>query len=362
MKRFRTSSLLAPVLGGLLLVIGSQKIFACDDQDAPPLRTSADNDRGERRDVMVSDNDRDLNMRDQDVRVQGNRAENTYQAQTQNLNNDYAAQRDAWQAQHPVNTRFEQGRGQILRGNENAPLTNGTNGQAQPRLDPAIETLAGFIGHWNVNLIMRNNDQAAQTGDAKNTAALSDLKSGYAMNGAQTIWPVQHGTALMGRLVMNSSDQKNSFEGHIFITPAENDSSADNHGPKNTSAAPDNQNAQNAAADNLKHYNVFWSDSTGHTSFTKDATWDGTQLTILSDESFHRKNLRSRVTWTRVSADRIDVTMDRDSGNGWTREFSSNYNRAPRNQAHGPMDQGQAPASGMDQGNSNSASPAPSSR
>jgi hypothetical protein len=217
---------------------------------------------------------------------------------------------------------------QNVRGNDRGPDMRGENPMQSRLENSALAPLSFFVGTWNTELHM--SADASKFPNAE-------------MRGMDIIRPALNGNALIGNMEMQGPNNA-IFKGHLVIVPNKSEQRGQGRAnlpadrdmrnqPQNVSA--DNQpqdqgqgqgQAQNVGAENT--FSVFWSDSMGRACFTNNASWDGTKLTVNSEQQKDGKTEKARVTYSRVSADQIDLTMERDTGNGWTREFNATMNRA----------------------------------
>jgi hypothetical protein len=74
-------------------------------------------------------------------------------------------------------------------------------------------------------------------------------------------------------------------------------------------------------------YGVYWADSEGITSYTTGAEMKDNKFMMTSEDKTGAKQGRARLTYTKVSDDRIDFEMSAETPKGWETHVTGTYTR-----------------------------------
>jgi hypothetical protein len=159
-------------------------------------------------------------------------------------------------------------------------------------LDPALKSVNFLEGRWLV--------------DQKMSADYAD-KGASDARGRFFIRRDLNGKALIGHLMASMKDRP--YEGHLVVA-------AEQH--------------EGDAAQRPGGLNMFWADSEGHVSLSKDVQVSGNKVVATFDKHKHGdKMVAVRVTFSKLDDTNLEYVMELDKGNGWEKVSTANYSRAP---------------------------------
>jgi len=168
------------------------------------------------------------------------------------------------------------------------------------RLDRNMARLDFFAGSWNVEL-------------HKTAAATLDIPTDS--HGTYTFKPSHDGSALTGQLEMQG-DNNYRYQKTVTIattTPVQAAESVD-------------ERAQSVSLD-TGIFTVSTSDSKGKSSVDTNASFDGTRLTILGEDQHEGKTVKTRTTYTKISNDRIDFSVEKQLNESFEKTLDGTLTR-----------------------------------
>jgi len=167
-------------------------------------------------------------------------------------------------------------------------------------LSPALKSVAFLEGRWRVEQAMQ-----PQYSDKSKSAS-----------GVMTIERDLNGNALIGRFEATRTEQRlGEFEGHLVLAAAKTD-----------------QRAQAGAPGQSMGLSLFWVDSQGNASLTQNVTLADNKLTAIVDKPHGgmaqgEKIQQARVTFTKVSDDKMEFSMEAQTQRGWEKVATASYTR-----------------------------------
>jgi len=171
-------------------------------------------------------------------------------------------------------------------------------------LSQDLQALSFFEGRWNIDQHFTGDDNM---GLGTNATGHMFFRSGL------------DGHALIGHMFLKGD--KGNFSGMVVITPAKGakSSASMDQKPSDEAAIPTSADDKSAAPLNVSNsnFNVFWSDSMGHSGMSKDASWDGNKFTENFQYTENGKNVSKRCTYTKESNDKVSFVGEMDNGQGF---------------------------------------------
>ena len=164
------------------------------------------------------------------------------------------------------------------------------------KLERALMPLAFLTGSWTVEM-------------RKSATATAPLPANA--HGTFRFTPALDGSGLTGELELQGENKYN-YQEELVLIAAKQEQAAQ---PQNTSA------------DNDK-FIVSMSNSMGKTSVDKNASFDGTHLVVLSEEKHGGKTINARATYTKISNERVDFSLETNSTGTFVKEFESTLTRS----------------------------------
>ena len=162
-------------------------------------------------------------------------------------------------------------------------------GEAGAELQKPLQKLAFFEGTWKIE---QHAEAGAQRGGGPAQGSF-DMKAAVG------------GHALLGLLRVNY--EKGGFQGMTVITPS----------------MPE---AGTAKGDENK-FDVYWSDSSGHTHFSQGARFENDKLVINFEDKMGDKTVKTRTTYTKMGDDKIELVLEADTGKGFEKKSTDTYTR-----------------------------------
>ncbi|HYG73507.1 MAG TPA: hypothetical protein VEK08_00640 [Planctomycetota bacterium] len=183
-------------------------------------------------------------------------------------------------------------------GHEKEIRTAADSKKASSELNPALKNAKFMEGRWKVEQQMKPQ-YSEKGGEA---------------HGLFIIERDLNGNALVGRFEAEKSGKLSEFEGHLVISAAQHDAGAQ-HGQ---------------AAHKEHSISMFWADSSGNVSLSRDVRVEGDKLIATFDAHKHGdKMVKGRVTFQKMGDDKIAFSMEQSSDKGgWERVANATYTRA----------------------------------
>ena len=153
-------------------------------------------------------------------------------------------------------------------------------------LNDAMKPVGFFEGNWRVEQKVKHPGQDKEMVTQGQFSVERGLK----------------GRALIGHFEAKQHDNQ-PFFGHMVIT------------------------SDKAQEGSQTRYGVYWADSEGITTYTTGAEFKDNKFMLTSEDKTGAKQGRARLTYTKVSDDRIDFEMSAETPKGWETHVTGTYTR-----------------------------------